>query len=703
MLGLHAAIEDAGLLEVGGLLNLATGSGKTYLAKRASIATVKRGQRVIYVSPLRSLAREVAREWGQESQMAAFKVGLFTGEMGVDDGSDVLSPRDADVCVMTAEKLDSHLRNWMRNMDWLVDVGLVVVDELHTIGEGCRGAALDGTLTRLRQINPYASILALSATMGNTEEVAAWLGVQPVSSRIRWIPLKWRVATFRPGQGGMANRAMVVLREVRDTTAQGGQTLVFVQSRLRAEQLAGSLERDGIRAKAHHAGIGQQEREEIEQGLRAGALDCVVATPTLAMGVNLPVRKVVIHDLQRYEQGTSVTLTVNEVWQLGGRAGRKGLDESGEVVLLAGQHEAGQAWQYTKGQFESVQSRMDHPAALAGQVLAMVGSKLAASHGQLERLMSKTLAAHQVPALLDGVAPCVDAMVSSGMLAIKGDDLVATRMGAAAVRHMIGPATVGAWRWVLEEAGNSLSFIDLLILAASASECALKLRVRKDQLPTIGAMLRHEPMWLRLQSCSTWCRASACEDGARLLSGLAAACAMRQWSHCGDASKAGALLGLSAGDVDDLRKEVLRTLIALKDVAACGVRAVSRHRGLATEPKIGEKLRAVIAMTTCGLNARAATLALVDGVGPSFARCLMLHGIRDITMLSRAQVELLMTIPGIAEKRACSWISQAQALHVRGGAYRYEEAETWAGQLVEPDAKADAVLLQSLWRIGKES
>jgi hypothetical protein len=161
-------------------------------------------------------------------------------------------------------------------------------------------------------------------------------------------------------------------------------------------------------------------------------------------------------------------------------------------------------------------------------------------------------------------------------------------------------------------------------------------------------------------------------------------------------------MGLAEGEVDDIRKEVLRSLLALKDVAAAGGPIKSkRSKGLTNVPKLGEKLRAVIAMTTCGLNARQATLSLVDGVGPSFARKLVDHGIGDITALSDSMPQTLMEVQGVAEKRAMSWIEKAQALHVHGGAYRYREADEWAGLLIEPDAKADAALLLSLWNYGK--
>jgi predicted flap endonuclease-1-like 5' DNA nuclease len=209
-------------------------------------------------------------------------------------------------------------------------------------------------------------------------------------------------------------------------------------------------------------------------------------------------------------------------------------------------------------------------------------------------------------------------------------------------------------------------------------------------------------MWLRSMGAGFWSQAAGHDDGAGLLSGLAAASVMREWSRTGDAAKAGAGMGLSGGEVDDIRKEVLRTLAALKDVAAAaGPRRSRRKKGLSDEPKLGEKLRAVIAMTTCGLNARQATLSLIEGVGPSFARKLVGHGIEDVTELAASSTDKLMEISGIAEKRALMWVQRAQALHVVGGAYRYRHADEWSGSLIEPDAKQDAALMASLWGLGK--
>lgn len=156
---------------------------------------------------------------------------------------------------------------------------------------------------------------------------------------------------------------------------QGGQSLVFVQSRRRAELLSSELREAGIPAGHHHGGLDSTARRRQEGEFREGCLRVLVSTGTLEMGLNLPARQVVLYDLQRFDGRDFVPISVNTVWQRAGRAGRRGLDTQGEVVLLAPTWDR-TARQHEGGQLEPVLSGLTAGHALAEQILTEVASGL---------------------------------------------------------------------------------------------------------------------------------------------------------------------------------------------------------------------------------------------------------------------------------------------------------------------------------------
>jgi predicted flap endonuclease-1-like 5' DNA nuclease len=153
---------------------------------------------------------------------------------------------------------------------------------------------------------------------------------------------------------------------------------------------------------------------------------------------------------------------------------------------------------------------------------------------------------------------------------------------------------------------------------------------------------------------------------------------------------------LDEDDVGELRKEVLRMLAALLDVAKA-MQHTQNFGDLARAPSLEERVKAVLAMVSCGLDARSATLGLVQGVGPVFARKLVDAGIKDIGQLAGCDAQKLMGIDGIAQKRALEWLRQAQSLNVPGAAYRYEETGLWASLFSQPDGTSDRDRVWQLW------
>ncbi|MBU0536786.1 MAG: DEAD/DEAH box helicase [Nanoarchaeota archaeon] len=183
---------QAGLLDGKNLLVCTpTASGKTLIAELAGVSSImERKGKCIYIVPLKSLATEKYHEFKKKYDKF-FRIALSIGDM---DASDPYL-RDYDLIISTSEKLDSLIRH---RADWLKDIKTVVVDEIHLLNDPGRGPTLEILITILRQLLKNVQILGLSATIGNPEELAAWLGAELVMDD--WRPVELRKGVYLNGE-----------------------------------------------------------------------------------------------------------------------------------------------------------------------------------------------------------------------------------------------------------------------------------------------------------------------------------------------------------------------------------------------------------------------------------------------------------------------------------------------------------------------
>ncbi|MGB9964304.1 ATP-dependent DNA helicase [Halobacterium hubeiense] len=432
----QAEAVEAGVAEGESLVaSVPTASGKTLIAELAMLSAVERGGTALYIVPLRALAGEKATEFAEFEQFG-LSVGVSTGNYE-DDGSRL---SENDVVVATSEKVDSLVRN---GADWIDDLSCVVADEVHLVDDDHRGPTLEVTLAKLRQRVQDLQVVALSATVGNADEIAEWLDAELVDSEWRPIDLRTGVhygqaVHYDDGTqeelatGGSDSQTAAI---VADTLADDGSTLVFVNSRRNAEAAARRLadvtkqgisddDRQRLREVAdeirgvsdtetsddladaveqgaafHHAGLAREHRELVEDAFRERAIKVVAATPTLAAGVNTPSRRVVVRDWQRYDgtAGGMQPLSVLEVHQMFGRAGRPGRDPYGEAVLLANSHDELEELfdRYIYAEPEPVRSKLAAEPALRTHVLAAVATGFTTTEDALHEFLGETLYATQ--------------------------------------------------------------------------------------------------------------------------------------------------------------------------------------------------------------------------------------------------------------------------------------------------------------------
>ena len=181
-----------GLLEGKNLLVCTpTASGKTLIAELAALKSIIEGKgKAVYIVPLKALAGEKYRDFKRKYDKIA-KIALSIGD--IDSADTYLA--DYDLIVCTAEKMDSLLRH---TAEWVSGITTVIIDEIHLLNDAERGPTLEILLTILKQLLKNAQIIALSATIGNAEELAEWLNAELVVDN--WRPVKLHKGIYFDGE-----------------------------------------------------------------------------------------------------------------------------------------------------------------------------------------------------------------------------------------------------------------------------------------------------------------------------------------------------------------------------------------------------------------------------------------------------------------------------------------------------------------------
>lgn len=309
------------------VLGTATSSGKTVCAELCMARTLAKGGKVVYVSPLRALTQEKNDEWS-ETFGDDYSIGIMTGDYQLTDArSDEINR--ADILCVTSEMLDSRTRKYgSERSAWIDDVRLVVVDESHIIGTE-RGHAVEAGLMRFTKLNPNARILFMSATMPNVEEFARWLTVlngkptEIINSPWRPTPLSWHFPRFNETGNYARNRAAKIdeaIELLNDPAKQHEKFLLFVHDKATGNELLRRVRGEGIKADFHNADAPKNIRHALEREFKdpQGNLRVLVATSTLAWGVNVPAQNAVIVGTTRGINPVEMA----DILQMAGRAGR---------------------------------------------------------------------------------------------------------------------------------------------------------------------------------------------------------------------------------------------------------------------------------------------------------------------------------------------------------------------------------------------
>ena len=513
-----------------------TASGKTAIAEVAICRTLREAGTALFLAPLRALTNEKEREWERFEELG-YSVYVVTGERD-------LNPRRAkraDVLVMTPEKADSATRKHdSRRYSFIRDVDCCVIDEVHLLDSDRRGSVLEVTISRLRRLcDPR--IVALSATMPNVEDVAAWLDVPAETSfdfgaEFRPVPLEADVATYSHGENAFADKYRRLYRALdlaEPHVREDGQALVFVSSRQDTVQAAkktrdelakrdvpigargdyefhnaaAELDDDTLRQSVldgvgfHHAGLSREDKNRVEAWFREGTVQFLFSTSTLAWGVNLPARCVVIRDTKYHDplEG-EVEMSPLDLLQMLGRAGRPGYDDRGYARVVCDRADADR-YRRLLQEGTTIESRLAADAAegqaddLAVHLNAEIALGTVGDVGDAMDWLETTF--YYVRAqrgadyatgedLRERVSATIEWLVERGFVEMDGLAVESTRLGELASSFYLRLETARRFADLAER--DELSELDALRAVAASTEFE-SVSARSDEGDAIAAVL----------------------------------------------------------------------------------------------------------------------------------------------------------------------------------------------------------------------
>ena len=348
------------------VVSASTSSGKTVVAELCISDTLAQGKKAIFLCPLKALSSEKYDDWTSEDHFFGKKnVEIVTGDHKMNE-SRIKRLKQSDIVIMTSEMLDTRTRYINNeNNSWIKEAGIIVVDEAHLLTTE-RGPALEAGLMRFTEINPEARVVLLSATMSNTKQISEWV-YKLNRKETKYINTSWRPVDLHVHHdfsaletpGGIGDETLLLLevltcdesalapyltssnseiRKIATNRIDGGveniKTLCFVHAKNAGRELEKELRGRGYKAHFHNADLDKKDREALEKKFKDD-LDILIATSTLAWGINLPARNVIILGDRR---GLSQVSPI-DIAQMAGRAGRFGMYERGDVYLLGASFE----------------------------------------------------------------------------------------------------------------------------------------------------------------------------------------------------------------------------------------------------------------------------------------------------------------------------------------------------------------------------
>ena len=650
------------------LVSAPTASGKTLIAMLAMISYLsKNNGKVIYLSPLRALAAEKFSEFKKLEKVALgkkIKVAISTG----DYENIEKNLEKSNLLILTNEKMDSIIRH---GAEWVEEIGLVIADEVHLIGDENRGPTLEMILTQLKLLETNPQIVGLSATITNSNEIAEWLDCILVKNDWRPVPLSEGVCdagevTMNDGKVFSVERSIcgTPIDLGVQSVKEGGQSLVFAETRNRSKSLATKaadaisqiLEKKDLKelektskkilsenehteliktlaflvkkgVAFHHAGLNQNCRQTIETEFRKGTIKLLSSTPTLAAGVNLPARRVVISNITRYNAkvGANRPISILEYKQLCGRAGRPQYDDYGEAIIVGNGNTEDLIDYYINGEPEPIISKITDDKSLRTHILSVVVTHPGIKKDEILEFFLQTLGGLQSrkPTIKFAINISLRFLSSEYLIIKKDERFTATKFGKKTSMLYIDPLTATYFRDAIENVSQDRKHtFGFLHLISNCEEFFPKFSLRKKDYESASLLIENNSSEL-LEPISEY-------DCSRSL------LALHAWITESSELSLSDNFGVESGDMHRMAETANWLSYCLREI--------SKH---VERADLLEELGNLRKRTVYGIREELLELVRIKGIGRVRARILYKHRIKNLDDLVKIPVNKLAEIDKI--------------------------------------------------------
>jgi helicase len=680
------------------VLAIPTASGKTLVAILGVLKHVIAKGRALYIVPLKALAEEKYNDF-KAFEHLGFKVGLSVGDF--DDLGKELEKRD--IVVATSEKADSLSRH---DLNWIERLSVVVADEVHLMHDPSRGPTLEVLLARIRTINPRCQLIALSATIQNSEEIAEWLDAEHVTSDFR--PVELKEGVFLDGEVTYTDNSREsfpllddpVVSVVTASAEAGEQSLVLVNTRRSTESVAErlglylsksipkedltSLKEVSSRVRKgdtettqvgdrlanciasgvafHHAGLSPTHRRAVETAFKDRNIKCIVATPTLAAGINLPAKRVVVRDVRRYDSNYgNVPIPVLEIKQMLGRAGRPKYDTEGQAILVAKNESQREEMleRYLLGEPEHIYSKLGTESALRAHVLASIATGLVANDEDLQRFVDSTFYAHQAESwtLEDRMERALEFLEEEELITRDGRRLWPTKFGRRVSDLYIDPLSAVLLREAIQRAGLRDEVTEMAWLTAlCTTPDMMNFFLRRSDYKDITEMAQRNRDDFLVEDIDEEL------EREEFLAEVKTASMFIDWTMENSEDAISVKFGIGPGDIRAKVDNGRWLLYAGAEIA--------RITGYS---ELAKQLRDLERRVSYGVREELLPLVSIRGVGRRRARSLWAKGFRKPSDLRDATTDQLASIPGIGRVLGEGIIEQVTT----GGRRKETRTTTW--------------------------
>lgn len=478
------------------IYSLPTSGGKTLVAEILILRELLcRRKDCLFILPYISLVQEKVRGLASFGLELDFMVEEYAGSKG--RFPPVKRRNKTSLYIATIEKGHS-LVNSLIETSRLDNLGLVVVDELHMLGDGSRGAIIEMTLAKVQYVSKTTQIIGMSATLGNIKDLQTFLRAENYTNNFRPVQLKEfvklhdtiyevdpkeencfrfsRLLNFKYSstmQKIDPDHIIALVTEV----IPAHSCLLFCPTKKNCENVAAMickyLKEDFLRHREeekgvllrelrdsgngslcpvlkvtvpygvayHHSGLTSEERKLVEEAYSSGVLCLLTCTSTLAAGINLPARRVIL----RSPYVATDFLKRSQYKQMVGRAGRAGIDSVGESILILQEKDRNMAKTLVCAPMESCYSNLMHDdgKGLLSLVLSLIGLNITSSVEQLQDFLQGTLLFVQWQqlcverSLLEAVQQCVDVLKEKELITVDSQSLRVTKLGKATYKASV--------------------------------------------------------------------------------------------------------------------------------------------------------------------------------------------------------------------------------------------------------------------------